>query len=302
MKISAIHQSVLPKEAIENLEIKANEWYIDATFGRGGHTAQILQNGGKVIAFDFDQTAIDYGQEKFSEEISEKKLVLVRENFAKIKEVISNHQEEYQMQAISGILFDFGTSADQLTTDDRGFSFSKTDAQLDMRMDNRLGVKASDLLKVLSEKQLADIFHQYGGEEQSKRIAKEIVRVRKKNSHNLETVGTFVELILSAKTGKRGRIHQATKVFQALRILVNDELTNISDSLPQALSVVKSQGKIVTIAFHEGEDRIVKELFKKWEELNQGNQITKKPITPSLEEIENNPRSRSAKMRVFKKN
>lgn len=293
----ALHIPVLLEEAIVGLEIKPSQWYIDATFGRGGHTTEILNSGGKVIAFDFDQKAINYGKEKFASAVEKKDLILVRENFSKIEEVL----EKFKIEKISGILFDFGTSVDQLTNDNRGFSFGITEAPLDMRMDCRLGVTASDLLKVLSEKQLSQIFCEYGGEEQGKRIAKEVVRIRRKYPQNLETVGSFVDLILKAKTGKRGRIHQATKTFQGLRIAVNDELTNIQESLPQALKVLKSEGKLITIAFHEGEDRIVKELFKQWENQNLGKQTQKKTIQATQEEIEKNPKSRSARMRIFKK-
>lgn len=293
----ALHIPVLLEETVATLEIKPDHWYIDATFGRGGHTSRILSLGGKVLALDFDQKAVSYGKEKFATAIKNQDLILVRENFSKIEEVINN----LKIQEISGILFDFGTSVDQLTQDERGFSFAKTQAPLDMRMDDRLGVKASDLLKVLSGKQLSQIFYEYGGEKQGKRIAKEVVKTRRKNPQNLETVGKFVELILKAKTGKRGRIHQATKVFQGLRIAVNDELTNIRESLPQAIKVLKNGGILVTISFHEGEDRIAKELFKKWERQNLGKQLTKKPISPTPEEININPKSRSAKMRVFKK-
>lgn len=298
MTNEALHIPVLLDESIKALNILAGDWYIDATFGRGGHTTKILELGGKVLALDFDQKAVDFGKEKYASDIEKGNLILVRENFSKIEEIL----KQFNIRSISGILFDFGTSVDQLTNDDRGFSFSKVDAPLDMRMDDRLGVKASDLLKVLSEKQLSQIFYEYGGEEQGKRIAKEVVKTRRKNPKNLESVGNFVELILRAKSGKRGRIHQATKTFQGLRIAVNDELTNIRESLPQAFAILERNGQLVTISFHEGEDRIVKELFKKWEHQGMGEQLQKKTIQPTEKEVTENPKSRSARMRIFKKN
>jgi len=299
---TADHITVMLNEAVEQLKVTPKNWYVDCTFGAGGHTGLILEKGGNVIAFDFDQEAIDVGKAKFAKEIEAGKLILIRENFDKLTQTIKHLQEINSIDAISGVLFDFGTSTDQLMADDRGFSFSNEQADLDMRMDNRLGVKASDLLKVLNAKELARIFREFGGEEKANAIAKVIVRMREQNSQQLETVGGLVKAISMAGRHQRGRLHPATKVFQALRIVVNDEMSNIENALPQALELIKPGGRIVTIAFHEGEDRLAKYAFTDWEVQGQGIRITHKAQTPSEEEIAENSRSRSAKLRVFERN
>ncbi|MCC6710796.1 MAG: 16S rRNA (cytosine(1402)-N(4))-methyltransferase RsmH [Candidatus Pacebacteria bacterium] len=292
------HITVMLKEAVDFLQVKPGKWYVDATFGRGGHTGEILSRGGKVIAFDFDQESINRGQEKFTEEIKDDQLILVRENFDQLATVLKKLNKENQL---AGVLFDFGTSTDQLMSDNRGFSFENPNADLDMRMDNRLGVKASDLLKVLTTKQLAQIFKDFGGEDKAKSIAKNIEKIKEKNPNNLETVGALVEAVNKSYNHQRGKINPATKVFQALRIVVNDEINNIEKALPQALANLKPQGRIVTIGFHEGEDRIAKQTFNLWEQQHKGQKITDKALKPSVEELTNNPRSRSAKLRVFER-
>lgn len=292
-----LHQSVMPLEAIEGLQVKPGKWYVDGTFGRGGHTQAILEKGGNVIAFDFDQEAIDFGQEKFKNEIEAGSLILLRSNFRDLKNQLDNLRAEVK-QSIYGILFDFGTTVDQLKDATRGFSFD-SDSELDMRMDDRLGVKAKDLLALIDEHQLALLFQEYGGEESSKAIAKAIVRERQ-----IKPITTTKQLagIIERMKPSRGHLHPATKVFQALRIAVNSELENISDVLPQAVEVLQSGGRVVTISFHEGEDRIAKQTLKKWEEQGKGKQITKRPLEANADELRENPRARSAKLRIFEKN
>lgn len=288
------HITVMLKDAVEALEVKPGYWYVDGTFGRGGHTQKILEAGGKVIAFDFDQAAINFGKEKFASQIETGKLILVRENFSNLSDTIINLQTNNQVTKIDGILFDFGTSTQQLTSKQRGFSF-EGEGPLDMRMDQRLGVQAKDLLAIIPEKQLAELFRDMGGEQDANRIAKAI----KKSPTPIKTTKQLADLVLKVKGRRSSKIHPATKVFQALRIAVNTELDNISQMLPQALNLISDGGKIVTIAFHEGEDRIVKHTFKTWESRKLGYNLTKKPTSPSQSEINNNQRSRSAKMRVF---
>jgi len=292
------HKTIFLNEAIEALAIEKDGWYIDATFGAGGHTELILQNGGKVIAFDFDDQAIVVGQKKLNQFVAQKKLIFIRENFSKLKVSLEKVKKTTQIKKISGILFDFGTSTDQLMNQSRGFSFSGA-GELDMRMDNRLGVKAKDLLALLSEKQLSDLFFTLGGEKDSRKIAKTIVALRKKG----EFITTNQDLALLIEKIKkfRGKTHPATKVFQALRIAINGELDNIENALPQALDVMANQARMVTISFHEGEDRIAKQTFKKWRQENRGEIITKKAIMPDAEAVRANPRCRSAKMRIFEK-
>lgn len=290
------HITVMLEDAVNALDIKPNAWYIDGTFGRGGHTAKILEAGGKVIAFDFDQEAIKFGKEQFTKEINAGQLILVRENFSHLADTVLTLQKEKKISEISGVLFDFGTSTVQLMSQERGFSF-EGDGPLDMRMDQRLGVQAQDLLAVIPENQLSELFKVMGGEIDAKRIAKAI----KASPTPITTTKQLANLIVKVKGKRSSKIHPATKVFQALRIAVNTELDNISDMLPQALNILKNNGKIVTIAFHEGEDRLVKHTFKNWETRNLGFSETKKPHTPSEIELSTNQRARSAKMRVFVK-
>lgn len=296
------HITVMLDEAVTALQVKLNQWYVDATIGSGGHTQKILESGGKVVGFDFDQETVARAQNRFQTEVLHGDVVIVRENFDALTRVISELKAAKKIDtAVNGILFDFGTSTHQLMAEERGLSFDHENAQLDMRLDDRLGVKASDLLKLLSVKQLTQVFSDLGGEEYAHRIAKAIVEVRKRNPNELETVGSLVNLIGRNKPNRGGHLHPATKVFQALRIAVNDELDNIARALPQAFDAVVPGGRIVTIAFHEGEDRLVKHAFADWEEQGKGTKITKKPQQPAESEVARNPRSRSAKMRVFER-
>lgn len=288
----SLHQPVLLHEAIDALNIRPDHWYIDATFGRGGHTSEILKKQGKVIAFDTDREAIEYGSQRFAKQIESGQLLLIHANFRELEKELNTRRPEI----ISGILFDFGTTVDQLKSETRGFSFEH-DSELDMRMDDRLGVKAKDLLALIDEKQLADLFIEFGGEESAKAIAREIVYLRQKKP--ITTTKQLITIIERIKKGRRSHLHPATKVFQALRMAVNSELDNIEDVLPQALKTVNRGGRIVTISFHEGEDRIAKHFMKNWEEQGRGQQLTKKPIEPSEEELQTNPRARSAKLRIF---
>lgn len=282
------------KDAVQALQVQPGNWYIDGTFGRGGHAKRILESGGNVVAFDFDQEAITFGQQTFATEIEAGTLILVRENFSHLADTIDHLQKNNQVGPISGILFDFGTSTQQLTSQERGFSF-EGEGPLDMRMDQRLGVMAKDLLAVIPEKQLAELFKIMGGEFDAKRIAKAI----KASKIPITTTRQLAELVSKVKGRHKGKLHPATKVFQALRIAVNTELDNITEMLPQALRLLEDGGTLVTIAFHEGEDKIVKHMFKSWESRNLGFIQSKKPETPSETEISTNIRARSAKMRVF---
>ncbi len=284
------HISVLLNEAIDGLEIKSQAWYIDGTFGRGGHTRQILNKGGLVYAFDMDAEAISYGEQEFAQEIAQGKLILIRSNFDQL--------EKHVTKEVQGILFDFGVSSPQIDQAERGFSF-QYDVELDMRMDDRLGVKAKDLLALLPEKQLAEMFIEFGGEHEAFRIAKAIVTERKRNP--ITTTQQLATLIEKTKKEKRGHLNPATKVFQALRIAVNSELDSIQTVLPQALKLLANQGHLVVISFHEGEDRLVKTAFKNWQQQGLGEQVNKEVIIPSAEEVSQNSRSRSAKLRIFKK-
>ena len=295
--ITAQHQPVLLDTAVAALQVNSGEWYLDATFGRGGHTREIVARGGKVVAFDWDAEAIQYGQATFSEAISAGQLTLVHASF----EYLQTQLDQLHIQKFVGILFDFGTSTDQLKSTERGFSF-EGEGELDMRMDTRLGVKAKDLLAVLTEKQLTNLFREYGGEQKAHAIARAISQFRERQGRGPVTTAELVGLITRFYPRRTTHLHPATKVFQALRIAVNSELDAISAALPQAFQVLQPGGVMVTIAFHEGEDRIVKQVFKKWAEQELGTLGSKKPITASEAELLANPNARSAKLRIFKKN
>ncbi len=293
------HRTVLLKEAVEALQVKADNWYIDATFGRGGHTQAILDQGGKVIAFDVDQEAITFGQTEFSSPISQGNLILIRENFEKLAAKVQELQLKTTIDQVQGILFDFGTSTEQLTSIDRGFSF-ESDRSLDMRMDQRLGVTALDLLNVLPENQLTQLFIEYGGEHEAKYLAKAIKKwLAEYGPAQAMTGKDLADLVVRYKREPRTKLHPATKVFQALRIAVNRELDSLQAGLDQVNHISHSGMRVVTIAFHEGEDRIVKHVFAQWEKQHRGQRINKEIMTPGAEEVEANPRSRSAKMRIF---
>ncbi|MEN8253575.1 MAG: 16S rRNA (cytosine(1402)-N(4))-methyltransferase RsmH [Patescibacteria group bacterium] len=297
--MNKLHKPVLLEETLSALNIKQGRYYIDATFGRGGHSKAILSKGGKVIAFDVDQDAISYAKDNFKSEIDNKNLILIRENFDKLEENIHKIQSRYKIDRIYGCLFDFGSSTDQLKDLERGFSFD-SDAPLDMRMDDRLGVKAADLLQLLSDRELTKLFWEYGGEEESRKVAREIV-FRRKRGEKISTTRQLAKLLIKIKS-RSGKLHPATKVFQALRIAVNDELTSIKKTLPQAFRILGNNGRLVTITFHEGEDKLVKHFFKNKENLKKALLINKKIITASQKELKQNPNSRSAKLRALEKN
>jgi len=292
----ALHQPVMLEQVLEWLKIRPDQWYLDATFGRGGHTRAILQQKGQVVALDFDSEAIKYGKEHYQHFIQTGKLILIRRNFDQLQKTLGNLRKKNIVHQVSAILFDFGTSVDQLKSKERGFSFA-TKAPLDMRMDQKLGVTAADLLNLLSEKQLSHLFWQFGGEKQARSIARAI----KKATKPLTTTEELASLIIKVKGQQRGKLHPATKVFQALRIAVNTELDNIAAALPQAIEVLPTKGRLLAISFHEGEDKLVKQAFKTWQTENRGKMLTKKPLTPTAGQVDNNPRARSAKLRVFEK-
>jgi 16S rRNA (cytosine1402-N4)-methyltransferase len=288
------HIPVLLKEAVELLNIQDEECYIDATFGRGGHTREILSFGGNVIALDHDKEAITYGMRHFVQAIEAKRICFERENFEYIDRVAQKYDKSGK---ILGVLADFGISSPQVDDKNRGFSFQE-DAPLDMRMDDRLGVQAKDLVNALGKNELIDLFTRYSQERHAKYIADAIVKERK--SKPIETTQELTRIIEKV-VHREGHLHPATKVFQALRIVVNDELGSIERFLPKAFDSLAVGGRLVTIAFHEGEDRLVKHFEQELIVNGKARAVTSKPIEPSDEEIANNPRSRSGKLRAIEK-
>ncbi len=298
------HNPVLLEEVLEHLGLKPGAVVMDGTLGSGGHAAAILEKigpEGKLIGFDQDPAAIARCRELFR---GEPRVILVHENFRNLEKVFL----KLKVTAFDAVLLDIGASSEQLADGKRGFSF-QTEGELDMRMNPEVGPKASELLAQMSEAQLADLFYYYGEEHHSRRFARVIVEARRQ--HPLRTTEDLIHVLEQAipaqlrfKKGKRpswARRHPATKVFQALRIGVNDELNALKEGIAGAFHHLAKKGRLGVISFHSTEDRIVKQQFRKWADEDQGELIFRKPVVAKRSEILNNPRSRSAKLRVIEK-
>ncbi len=293
-----MHKSVLLKEAIEGLDIHAGDTILDGTVGAGGHSLEIVKNFKdtvKIIALDRDSSALDIAKEILSRETSN--ISFHKSNFRNLDSVL----DEIGIDKVDGVLLDLGVSSMQLDSAGRGFSFMR-DEPLSMTMatgESDTGVNAYDVVNTWGEENLADIIYGYGEERYSRRIARGLIEARA--IEPIKTTGRLAEIIKSSVPAsyRNGRIHPATKTFQAIRIAVNDELGSIKDGLDKALAVLAPEGRLVVISFHSLEDRIVKNFIR--DHKDEGEVITKKPITPSEEELNQNPRSRSAKLRIFKK-
>ncbi len=299
------HTSVLLKESISLLQVKKGEKYIDATLGGGGHAEEILNRGGIVLGIDIDQDAIEYVEKSGKPSVRQaqdksQKLILAKGNFRNIDEIA--HLNNFKK--VSGIIFDLGVSSHQIDTPERGFSFLKG-GPLDMRMDKSSPVTAEALINLLGKGELYDIFNKFGQDSRSWVISNSIIRARRVTP--IQTTGDLSSVIQEA-LGIRGEITDFTraqinkKVFQALRIAVNAELENIQDALPKAIYLLKEKGRIAVISFHSLEDGVVKKTFKDFEKKNMGKIITEKPIEVTEEELKENSRAKSAKLRVFEKN
>lgn len=306
------HVSVLLNECIENLNIKPDGVYVDCTMGGAGHSKEIakkLSEDGRLICFDQDINAINVAKERLAE--FGEKVILVHSNFENIKDEIKS----LGIDKIDGVLADLGVSSHQLDEASRGFSYMN-DAALDMRMDNRGENSAWDVVNNYSEESLHKIIKEYGEENWSKRIAKFIVEERKDKT--IETTYDLVEIIKKAipKKARMNGPHPAKRTFQAIRIEVNNELGVIKNMIDDAVSIMNPTGRICIITFHSLEDRIVKNEYKylaqdcicppempfcQCDKKSEVKIITRKPILPSEEEVNVNPRSRSAKLRVAEK-
>ncbi len=302
------HISVLLNECIEALNIKPDGIYIDGTAGGAGHSKEIAKQleDGLLIALDQDPDAVKIATERLSGLPAR----VVQSNFSRMDEVAS----EQGFNGADGILLDLGVSSYQLDTAERGFSYHK-DAPLDMRM-SQCGISAEDIVNNFSEKELSDIFFRFGEEKFSKRIAERIVSVREKEKIN--STLQLAELISSAVPAAARRDgHPARKCFQALRIAVNGELDALNEALDKAFGLLNKDGVLAIITFHSLEDRMVKQKFKEFAtgctcppdfpvcvcgKTPRGRLLTRKPIEPTKKELEDNPRSRSAKLRVIIKN
>jgi 16S rRNA (cytosine1402-N4)-methyltransferase len=291
------HIPVLLKETIELLQIKKGDKLIDATIGGGGHTEKFLNIGASVLGIDWDDDSIAFTKEKFAKE---KNLVLAKGNFKDIDEIARLNN----FTRVNGVLFDLGTSSHQIDTPERGFSFSK-DGPLDMRMDKGSPVTAETLLNLLGKGELNEIFSKLGQEHRSFTISNSIIRARRiKAIKTTRELGVLIEKAygIQGEASDFLKNQLDKKVFQALRIAVNNELENISQALPKAYYLLEEKGRIALITFHSLEDAVVKNTFKEFERKKMGRIITKKPIGPSREEEVKNSRAKSAKLRVFEKN
>lgn len=305
------HISVLLNETVDGLNINPDGIYVDGTMGGGGHSREILKrlNQGKLIGFDRDMTAINVCRERLSE--FGERVEFVNRNFFEIKDVLS----EMGIESINGAVLDLGVSSYQLDTASRGFSYQH-DAPLDMRMNESDPVSAKDIVNSYSEEQLAEIIWRYGEDRWSKRIAQFIVAEREKEE--ILTTGRLVDIIKKAvpKGARQDGPHPAKRTFQAIRIEVNSELAGLEKAVRDFIDVLSPGGRLSIITFHSLEDRIVKNVFAEMArgctcppeipicicgKKSAGKVITKKGIAASDEELENNPRARSAHLRIFEK-
>lgn len=305
------HIPVLLKECIECLNIKEGGVYVDGTLGGGGHSLRILErlNGtGKLIGIDRDKEALSHTSKKLSEYSN---VIYVNDKHENIKAILSS----LDVCGVDGILLDLGVSSYQLDEPTRGFSYMH-DAPLDMRMNTDDEFSAYDVVNTYSEEKLANIFFEYGEEKYSKAIARKIVEKRKEN--NINTTFELVDIIKSAIPAKarNEKQHPAKRVFQAIRIEVNGELIDLENAVDDAVMSLKPGGRMLVITFHSLEDRIVKKTFERLQGKctcppdfpkcicgykSYGKVITKKPIVSEEQELEENPRARSAKLRVFER-
>ena len=300
------HYTVMKNEAVDALECTNGKIYVDCTLGGGGHSELILQRiqpDGRLISFDIDKEAITAASERLK---NYKNLTIVNNSYVDIKQTLANLGIK---KITGGVLFDLGASYHQFNKADRGFSFSK-EAPLDMRFNQDAEFSAFDVVNGYSENDLVRIFSEYGEERFSKRIAKKIIESRK--TKDIETTTELANLIVNCTPRVKSSIHPATRVYQAIRIEVNKELTNVKNTLNDVLDLLEIGAIISVISFHSLEDRLVKNLFRYHSqkchcELNQMickcpppklELVNKKPIVASDEEIKENPPSRSAKLRI----
>lgn len=292
------HFPVMAKEAVNALSPEDGKVYIDGTLGGGGYSALILdriQPNGKLFAFDIDNDAICAASDKLK---AYKNLTIIKDSHVNI----NKHLSEFGSDKISGgVVYDFGASFHQLTSQNRGFSFQK-EAPLDMRFNKEAAFSAYDVINFYKEDELVKIFSEYGEERFSKRIAKAIVEKRKISP--IKTTVELSDLIIQSTPRIKSKIHPATRVFQAVRIEVNQELENIKNTLENILPILETGAIISAVTFHSAEDRIVKNFFRdnsaRFHDDGKLEILTKKPLTASEEELKINPPSRSAKLRYAK--
>jgi 16S rRNA (cytosine1402-N4)-methyltransferase len=283
------HEPVLLNEVLENLKADKSKTIIDCTLGDGGHTIEILKTGAKVIGVDYNDDSINRSIQRIKSLSLDKNFTSIKGNFKDMDELITDK--------VDGILLDLGYSSFHLEGYQKGVSFQK-DEELDMRIDTSRGVKAKDLLKVFDVNQLERIFRIFGEERYSKKIAQEIVK--KREVKEIHSTSDLVQIIKSVVPSQQvSRINPATRVFQALRIVVNSELENLKLALPKAENLTLPGGRILVITFHSLEEKLVREFSRDFQPSIK--LIGESPISPSDLEVSKNPRSRSAKLYVFEK-
>ncbi|NOY65613.1 MAG: 16S rRNA (cytosine(1402)-N(4))-methyltransferase RsmH [Nitrospirae bacterium] len=283
-----IHRPVLLDEVIEMLNIKEDGIYVDATVGAGGHTRAILSrlsDRGLVIGIDRDEEAI----KRVGMTLKDRRLRLIHLDYSDMHRVLDITEAK-----VDGVLMDLGVSMYQLKDEQRGFSFS-SEAPLDMRMDRTVRITAADIVNTWSKEKIEKILRDYADEKRARAIAARIVQRRRKARIN--TCKELANIVMSVYK-RRGRIHPATRTFQALRIAVNNELEQLQEGLRSAIDILNKKGRLCVISYHSVEDRVVKIFFREAEKQGLIKRINKKPITPSEREIKENPSSRSAKLRV----
>ncbi len=295
----AAHTPVMPREALEFLHLPEGGVVVDGTLGLGGHAllmAQAVGPHGHLIGIDRDNASLRQAEKRLMSCSSELKIDLLQGNFRDLAEILAG----LKVSAVDGILLDLGISSFQMDDASRGFSF-KSDGPLDMRMDASQDLSAADLVNGLKEDELSGIIFEFGEERFARRIAKGVVMQRARQK--ITTTKGLADIVLRAlpKGYTRGRIHPATRTFQALRMAVNKESEALPPGLESCFSVLKKGGRMCVISFHSLEDRVVKNKFKSWALQGQASVLTKRPLTPSDEESDFNPRARSAKLRAVER-
>ena len=295
------HQPVLVRQVLEGLKIHQGRQYIDTTIGDGGHALKIIEKGGWLLGIDRDADQIERAKRRIERSITTlsyqtstkpPKPRFVTGNFAALKAICQREGFAHPF----GILFDLGVSSFQLDSTKLGLSFT-ADVKLDMRLDSQAQYSAKELINNLTEEELYEIFTRNAQEELARPISQAIVNAR--SLKPIATTAQLAQIVANVKSKKiKSKLHPATKVFLALRIEVNNEIENLKLGLSQAVELLQAQGRLVVISFHETEDRIVKRFFNKEKRKGEILIINKKPITPETIEIHNNPRSRSAKLRI----
>jgi 16S rRNA (cytosine1402-N4)-methyltransferase len=286
------HRSVLPAEVLAQLAPRQGGRYIDGTLGGGGHAVALLEASapdGRLLGLDVDPAALVAAGERLAPFGG--RATLARGNFRHLAQLAREHG----FGVVDGVLLDLGVSSYQLDTPERGFSF-QTEAPLDMRLDPQGEVTAADLVNELPEQELADLIYRFGEERGSRRIARLVVEARRRA--RIETTGELAGIVARALGGRHGKIHPATRTFQALRIAVNGELESLELALPQMVELLAAGGRVAVISFHSLEDRIVKLFFRAEAEAGRLRILTKKPLEATEDEARANPRSRSAKLRA----